>query len=79
MIKTEVAIKVASTFHGGWGFDRVFYANLSKHFPNFSGTGLYTTNYRIDIDQPEGRWDFFKQGNELLKAAYQGQQPWKKV
>ena len=47
-IKTEVAIKLASVWHGGWGQDRVFLQAISKHFPKFYCTGEYSTCYRVD-------------------------------
>ena len=46
-IKTEVATRVASAWHGGWGQDRVFLATLGNNFVKTGCTKYYSVNYRL--------------------------------
>lgn len=78
-IKTEVAIKLASVWHGGWGQDRVFLTVLSQHFPKFGCTGKYTVNYRVDGNAGSVNSDFFLNGNEVMRQKYNGEFPWRKI
>ena len=78
-IKTSVAIKLASVWHGGWGQDRVFLSVLSQHFPKFDCTGKYTVNYRVDGNPGSVNAEFFLKGNEIMKQKYNGEFPWIKI
>jgi len=77
-IKTEVATKIASAWHGGWGQDRVFLHAISQHFKKFDCTGEYTVNYRVDGGQGSVNADFFIVGNKVMNETYNGELPWKK-
>jgi len=78
-IKTEVAIKLASVWHGGWGQDRVFLSVLAQHFPKFDCTRKYTVNYRVDGNAGSVNSEFFLNGNKLMKQKYNGEFPWQKI
>lgn len=77
-VKTSVAIKVCQVWHGGWGFDRVFYSAISQHFPNFACSGKYTLNYRVDGNEGSVKPDFFKHWNDVVSEQYNGKFPWRK-
>lgn len=77
-IKTEIAIKVSSAWHGGWGQDRVFLNTLSHHFNKFDCSGQYTVNYRMGGGTNAVKSDFFKNNNSLVKKHYNGELPWRK-
>ena len=78
-IKTEVAIKLAQVWHGGWGQDRVWLNVLSQHFPKFDCTGKYTVNYRVDGNAGSVNADFFLNGNKVMNEKYNGDFPWRKI
>ena len=78
-IKTEVAIKLAQVWHGGWGQDRVWLNVLSQHFPKFDCTGKYTVNYRVDGNAGSVNADFFLNGNRVMNEKYNGEFPWRKI
>lgn len=78
-IKTEVAIKLAQVWHGGWGQDRVFLSVLSQHFPNFDCTKYYTVNYRLGGNEGSVKPDFFLYGNKVMNEKYNGVLPWRKI
>lgn len=75
-IKTPIAIKLASVWHGGWGQDRVFLSAISQHFTNYDCTGDYTVNYRLDGNPGSVTADFFKSGNNVVNEKYNGDFPW---
>jgi glycosyltransferase involved in cell wall biosynthesis len=75
LLKTSVAIRFASVWHGGWGQDRVFMSAIVNKEPNFGGTGEYTVNYRIS---GEDKKNFFLEGNKVMSEKYNGDFPWKK-
>jgi GT2 family glycosyltransferase len=77
-IKTEVAIKLASAWHGGWGQDRVFLQTIAQHFQKWHCTGEYTSNYRVDGGEGSVNGEFFLNGNQLMKQRYGENFPWKK-
>ena len=77
-IKTDIAIKLASAWHGGWGQDRVFLRAIGEHFPRFDCTGEYTVNYRVNGNPGSVTADFFQQGNEVMNKRYNGVFPWQK-
>jgi hypothetical protein len=77
-IKTEVAIKLASAWHGGWGQDRVFLQAITKHFPKFGCTSEYSTCYRVDGGQGSVTAEFFENGNKIMHEKYNGEYPWRK-
>jgi glycosyltransferase involved in cell wall biosynthesis len=78
-IKTEVAIKLAQVWHGGWGQDRVWLNVLSQHFPKFDCTGHYTVNYRVDGNPGSVNAEFFLNGNKVMNEKYNGVYPWRKI
>jgi hypothetical protein len=77
-LKTEIAIKIASVWHGGWGQDRVFLQAITQHFQKWNTTGEYTLNYRVDGQQGSVNADFFINGNKIMDDRYNGEFPWKK-
>jgi hypothetical protein len=76
-IKTEVANKIASVWHGGWGQDRVFLQAITKHFPKFDCTNEYTTCYRVDGGKGSVNAEFFENGNKIMNEKYNGVFPWR--
>ena len=76
-IRTSVATKLASVWHGGWGQDRVFLQAISQHFPKWDCTNEYTTNYRVDGGKGSVNADFFINGNEVMIKKYDGKYPWR--
>ena len=78
-LKTEIAIKLAQVWHGGWGQDRVWLQALSQYFPNFDCTGKYTVNYRVDGNPGSVNADFFRNGNKIMNEKYNGAFPWQKT
>jgi hypothetical protein len=78
-LKTEIAIKLAQVWHGGWGQDRVWLQALSQYFPNFDCTGKYTVNYRVDGNPGSVNADFFRNGNKIMNEKYNGVFPWQKT
>jgi len=75
-IKTSVAIRLASAWHGGWGQDRVFFNALSTHFKKFDCTGKYTTNYRLAGNDGSVKDTFFEFGNNVMNERFKGKLPW---
>ena len=65
-LKTEVAIKLAQIWHGGWGQDRVWFQALSQYFPKFDTTGKYTVNYRLAGNEGSVKKEFFDYGNKIM-------------
>ena len=78
-LRTSIAVKIASVWHGGWGQDRVWYNTLSHHFPKYDTTGKYTLNYRIGGNEGSVKKEFFEYGNEIMKQKYNGEFPWQKI
>jgi glycosyltransferase involved in cell wall biosynthesis len=76
-VKTEIAIKLASAWHGGWGQDRVFLSAISQHFPKWDCTNEYTTCYRVDGGKGSVNAEFFMNGNEVMNKKYNGKFPWR--
>jgi hypothetical protein len=74
----NVAIPVASSWHGGWGQDRVVYKTLATYFPKYGCTGLNTVNYRVDGNAGSVTKEFFITGNEEMRKQYPDNFPWKK-
>ena len=77
-LKTEIAIKLAQVWHGGWGQDRVFLSAITQYFKNWDCTGEYTVNYRVDGGQGSVTSDFFLNGNKIMDEKYKGNFPWTK-
>lgn len=75
-ISTKIAIKLASVWHGGWGQDRVFFANLKHHFPKYSCTGKHTVNYCLGGNEGSVKKEFFEYGNNIMNKKYNGKFPW---
>ena len=78
-IKTSIATKVASVWHGGWGQDRVFFNTLFQHFRNVRCTGEYTVNYRLGGNEGSVKSEFFLLGNKVVEQRYNGVYPWRKI
>lgn len=78
-LKTEVAVKIASVWHGGWGQDRVWFKALSQYFPKFDVTGKYTLNYRLAGNDGSVKKEFFEYGNKVMNDKYNGVLPWQKI
>jgi len=76
-VKTEVAIKLAQVWHGGWGQDRVFLSAISQYFPKWDCTNEYTTCYRVDGNKGSVNAEFFINGNEVMNKKYNGTFPWR--
>ena len=76
-VKTEIAIKLASAWHGGWGQDRVFLSAISQHFPKWDCTNEYTTCYRVDGGKGSVNAEFFMNGNIVMNKKYNGVFPWR--
>ena len=77
-LKTEIAIKLASAWHGGWGQDRVFLATVSQYFKNYDCTNEYTVNYRVAGNAGSVTKEFFLNGNNIMNDKYNGDFPWRK-
>jgi hypothetical protein len=77
-LKTEIATKIASVWHGGWGQDRVFLNYLHNSFKKFDTTGLYTVNYRLGGNEGSVKPDFFLNNNKLVEQHYNGDLPWQR-
>ena len=75
-IKTEIAVKLASAWHGGWGQDRVFLHTIAEHFPRFECTRKYTVNYRVNGNPGSVTPEFFANGNKVMNEKYNGEFPW---
>ena len=76
-IKTEVAIKIASAWHGGWGQDRVWLGTIAHHFQKWDCTNEYTVHYRTDGGKGSVTTDFFINGNDVMLKKYDGKYPWR--
>jgi hypothetical protein len=77
-IPREIAIKIASFWHSGWGEDRVIFNVLHNNFPNYECTGEYTVNYRLGGNEGSVNKEFFIHGNSLMMQKYNGKFPWRK-
>ena len=75
-IKTSVATKIASVWHGGWGQDRVWLSVISQHFPKWDCTNEYTVSYRVDGGKGSVNEEFFINGNAVMNEKYNGVFPW---
>jgi len=73
----KVAVTIAGAWHGGWGQDRVVFQALKQYFPNFSCSGYYSLNYRLDGNEGSVTKEFFEHGNTLMKEKYT-KYPWRK-
>jgi len=76
-IKTDVATKIASVWHGGWGQDRVFLQAITQHFPKWDCTNEYTVSYRVDGGKGSVSEEFFINGNAVMNEKYDGKFPWR--
>ena len=75
-LKRDIAVKMASCWHGGWGTDRFVFEALRQYFPNFDCTGRYTVNYRLNGNPGSVTREFFEQGNSLMRERYPTAFPW---
>lgn len=77
-IKTPALTRIAQAWHGKWGQDRVFLANLKHFFPSWGSTGISTLNYRLDGNPGSVTKDFFVQGNAVMAQRYPDGFPWRR-
>lgn len=77
-IPREIATKIASLWHSGWGEDRVVFYALHNNFNNYTCTGKYTVNYRLGGNEGSVTKEFFEQGNKVMNEFYNGEYPWTK-
>lgn len=77
MIPRDIAVRVGHSWYAQWGADRNFFATLSKYFPNYSCSGKYTMNYRLDGNPTSVSGSFFQKGNAMQKHKY-SVFPWQK-
>ena len=75
-LKTSIATRVASVWHGGWGQDRVFFNAMLQNFKKVKCTGEYTVNYRLGGNEGSVKPDFFLLGNKVVNQRYNGVFPW---
>lgn len=75
-LRADVAQRVASHWHGGWGQDRVFYAALSQTFPRFGCSGAYTVNYRTRDDMQGAVMALLQRENAAMHSRYSQALPW---
>lgn len=76
-VRRDVAVSIGHAWYGQWGADRQFFMNLSKHFPQYLGTGKHSVCYRLDGNPNSVTKDFFDKGNDIQLLKYK-QFPWKK-
>jgi glycosyltransferase involved in cell wall biosynthesis len=76
-VRRDVAVRIGHAWYGQWGADRQFFGALKNHFPKYSCTNQYTTNYRLDGNENSVNEDFFIEGNKINSEKYQGNFPWK--
>ena len=63
----------------GWGADRRFYMILKNEMNhrNYSCTGNYTLNYRLDGNEGSVKPEFFIEGNKVMYKRYENNKfPW---
>lgn len=75
-IKRDVISKISSVWHGKWGQDRVFLANMMHHFPKFVCNKKHSLNYRLDGNVGSVTKDFFVQGNAAMSQRHPNGFPW---
>jgi len=75
-LKTSIATRVASAWHGGWGQDRVFFNVMLQNFNKVKCTGEYTVNYRLGGNDGSVKSEFFLLGNKVVNQRYNGVFPW---
>lgn len=76
-LRHEVAVRIASLWHGKWGQDRVVFSALSQQFPKFHCTGRYTVNYRLGENPGLATSEFFEKGNAIMQQRYPAGFPWR--
>jgi glycosyltransferase involved in cell wall biosynthesis len=76
LLRTSVAARVSSHFHGGWGQDRVYYAALAQSHPNYGSSGQYTVDYRTRADLQPKVMELLTRENALQHARFPGGLPW---
>ncbi len=75
-IKKDIAIRVASAWHGGWGQDRIFFQVISQHFTKYDCTRKHTVNYSLGGKTNGTNDQFFLYGNDKMDIFYKGDFPW---
>jgi glycosyltransferase involved in cell wall biosynthesis len=77
-VKRSVAVAIGHSWYGQWGADRQFFGAIKKHFNNFSCTGSYSCNYRLDGNENSVTKEFFEKGNTINNEKYRSEFPWLK-
>jgi glycosyltransferase involved in cell wall biosynthesis len=75
-IKREYLVRLASTWHGGWGQDRVFYQTLAMNFGKYECTKKHSVFYRLAGNEGSVTKEFFQQGNAKMMEKYGTVFPW---
>lgn len=75
-IPKEIAIKIASFWHSGWGEDRVIFNVLHNNFDKYVCSKEYTINYRLGGNEGSVTKEFFEQGNKIMNEKYNRKYPW---
>lgn len=75
-LKTTVAQRMASHWHGGWGQDRMFYMSLAQAFPDFGCSGVYTVNYRTRDHAQAAVLALLERENAAMRLRYPRGLPW---
>lgn len=77
-IRRNVAVHIGHAWYGQWGADRQFFNALKTHFTKFDCTNKHTLCYRLDGNPNSVKPEFFKEGNAIMSAKYNGNEyPWK--
>jgi len=75
-LKTSIATRAASAWHGGWGQDRVFFNVMFQNFKKVRCSSEYTVNYRLGGNDGSVKSEFFLLGNKVTNQRYNGVFPW---
>lgn len=78
-VKTPIMLNVANVYnYRGFGPDRLQYDFLSKNYPKFDCTGLYSMCFRLGGNPGSVSREFFERGNDVMKERYGFKFPWAK-
>ena len=75
-MKTDILKQISIVMNRpGLDIDRHFYATAKQLFPNFTGTGLHTFNFRLGGSCGVQK-EFFEFGNGEMLKRFNGKLPW---
>lgn len=77
IFKTSFLIQVCSLWHSGWGGDRNFLRLMRENRVDYTTSGKYTLNYRLDGNPNSVTKEFFEKGNAITKTIYGDEYPWR--